>query len=318
MASDFQEKTEIEVRPPQKLPASNRLALMIVTGPSRGRYCQVSTEDALIGRGADTALSISDPLVSRRHAMVEYRDQEFWVRDLESRYGVYVEGEKITLSKLRDGDRIQFSPNTTIRVRFEDPTEAELMEQLQQAATTDSMTGIANRRYLMERLEQELAFAKRHHVPLTVLMIDVDHFKTVNDTLGHLEGDRLLKAVVGTMRSTARREDVLARYGGDEFIIIARGLTECAGVSFAGRMLDHVRESRPVVAGEPISVTISVGVASYQPSRHYPAPTTVRELLARADAAVYAAKAAGRDTAANWSSLADGLDNVADANITLG
>ena len=128
----------------------------------------------------------------------------------------------------------------------------------------DGLTGVWNRKYLDERLRGEIAYATRHRSPLAVVIADIDHFKKVNDTYGHLAGDEVLKVTAATMRSALRTEDILARYGGEEFVVVARGVDLKSGVLLAERLRMTI-ERRPVtVDGQMIDRTISAGVATLE------------------------------------------------------
>ena len=165
---------------------------------------------------------------------------------------------------------------------------------LEEAARTDSLTGLPNRRALLEWCDAQVSRAVRHAQPLAVLMIDLDHFKEVNDRHGHAVGDRVLVAVASAVRKAARREDVLARFGGEEFVALLPQTDGAAAMAVA----EKLREQTATVAvplalldgGEAIRCTASVGVASLRAGE-----TSIEPALARADQALYRAKAGGRN-----------------------
>ncbi|HEY2916134.1 MAG TPA: GGDEF domain-containing protein [Candidatus Limnocylindrales bacterium] len=156
-----------------------------------------------------------------------------------------------------------------------------LVMQLEGVARADALTGSANRRSLDERLVAEVRRASRSNRPLSVVMLDLDHFKRYNDRLGHQAGDRLLISAVARWRDGVRPGDVLARYGGEEFVAILPDCPPAAAMAIAGRLR----------AATPDGQTISAGVATLWPGE------TAGDLLGRADAALYRAKASGRDRA---------------------
>ncbi len=160
--------------------------------------------------------------------------------------------------------------------------------ELQKLSITDGLTGLYNRRHLMETLTAELERARKLEHPLSVLMIDVDHFKRYNDSEGHLAGDSLLMLVASKFRSAIRDGDYAARYGGDEFLLLLRGITQEGAVPIAERLQAHVAQAR-TVAG-PGSVTVSVGVATFPTHGRTP-----EAMIASADAALYEAKKGGRN-----------------------
>ncbi len=162
---------------------------------------------------------------------------------------------------------------------------------------TDLLTGWYNRRYLQVRLKEELARARRHATTLTCLMLDIDHFKQVNDTWGHVAGDRVLREIAQRIESQIRASDVAARYGGEEFVILLPRTESQPGGSLAERVRCAVAESPfDIGDGRGVPVTASIGVASATPERSDVELKTLGEsLIARADVALYRAKSAGRN-----------------------
>lgn len=172
--------------------------------------------------------------------------------------------------------------------------------RLLRSGITDVLTGWHNRRYLQTRLREELARSRRDGSPLTLLLIDIDHFKRVNDNHGHLAGDLVLTEVAQRIESRIRASDVAARYGGEEFVLLLPDTDAVAGHSLAERLRAAVGE-RPVALadGTELDLTISAGLATVTPSRADEDLKTLAEsLLARADVALYEAKSAGRDRVA--------------------
>jgi len=168
--------------------------------------------------------------------------------------------------------------------------------RLVQSGLTDALTGWSNRHYLEARLQEELARCRRERVPVACLMIDVDHFKAVNDRFGHLVGDDVLRGVARRIGAEVRGSDVAARYGGEEFVILLPGADARAGAVLAERIRARVAD-RPFDIGggrAPLPVTVSIGVADLMPDAAGDHDAAAR-LIARADAALYEAKAAGRN-----------------------
>ncbi|MBI4814789.1 MAG: GGDEF domain-containing protein [Deltaproteobacteria bacterium] len=286
-------------QPPATLAERDVLAVLVLTGPETGRYFRIDGDLAVIGRGEAVDIRIPDPFVSRRHVRIERQeDGRAYVRDLGSRFGLWVEGVRVSSAELGDGLRIQLSSETVLGVRFQDPAETQLFDQLHQAAMSDALTGLANRRYLLQRLEQELSFSTRHGSPIAVLMLDLDNFKPINDRLGHAAGDDALKLVARALRSAIRLEDVLARYGGDEFVVLSRGYGAESVNKFAERLrsalLHDVSDEPPPVS----ELAVSIGVAHFDPASGD--RVSPMDLLTRADAALYRSKAAGRNRVSTW------------------
>lgn len=164
--------------------------------------------------------------------------------------------------------------------------EAELFHQ----ASTDPLTGISNRRYFLLQAEQDLRRAQRFTRELSVLMIDLDHFKTVNDRLGHAAGDVVLESVVKACLAALRQADVMGRLGGEEFGVILPETDMPGAKEVAERIRKNVREKAVITPKGVVEATISVGVATYREG-----DTSVDELFHRADQALYRAKDRGRD-----------------------
>lgn len=172
--------------------------------------------------------------------------------------------------------------------------------RLRRSGFTDVLTGWNNRRYLHVRLSEELARARRDATTLTCLMLDIDHFKRVNDTFGHAAGDEVLKEIAQRIESQVRASDVAARYGGEEFVILLPNTDSVSGELLAERIRSEIA-STPIDVGkrEGVTVTVSIGIAGTTPQRNDLDLKTVGEsLIARADVALYRAKSAGRDQVA--------------------
>ncbi|HVI02553.1 MAG TPA: GGDEF domain-containing protein [Enhygromyxa sp.] len=171
-----------------------------------------------------------------------------------------------------------------------------LMDRLRRAALHDGLTGLFNRRFLRESLPQLQAVAARRHSPLCVVMIDLDHFKRVNDEHGHLVGDRTLAAVGRALREHSRRSDLVARYGGEEFAVLCPD-TDCeTGLRVAERLRVAIEQLSAEQLGHPGPQTVSLGVAVQSPTREL----TPEQLLDHADLALYRAKHRGRNRVVAW------------------
>jgi len=164
-----------------------------------------------------------------------------------------------------------------------------LSRMLEKSSRTDELTGIANRRGILETLSAELAVGGRHTLPLAVLMADIDHFKKINDTHGHAAGDEALRAVSRTLGGALREGDSVGRLGGEEFLVLLPMLEGAAAFAAADRLRREIEQSRAVFEGCEIPLSISIGVGCRRQG------DSVDSLLARADAALYAAKSAGRN-----------------------
>lgn len=171
-------------------------------------------------------------------------------------------------------------------------TELEdLLQRVEVMAMTDALTGLFNRRRFVDVLKREWATSKRYKNPISVLMVDIDHFKRVNDTHGHSTGDQVLKEVANVISASLRQVDVAARYGGEEFAILLPHTRLDDAAIVAGRIHEKVRSREVALEDISLGVTVSVGAASNEDD----GAQTEDELMARADAALYRAKQSGRD-----------------------
>ena len=168
---------------------------------------------------------------------------------------------------------------------------ASRARELAHAAAVDPLTALFNRRYFETRIEEEIQRARRYGLDLALLVIDADNFKALNDTLGHLVGDRVLRAMSDTLRRSVRAFDVCTRFGGEEFAILMPGSNAASALQSAERIRQRVEQYRfePRVVPPDMRPTISVGVAVLT------AESSAQDLIARADRALYAAKAAGKN-----------------------
>lgn len=282
-----------------------QLSIIVVAGPEAGLWFRIPPEGCSIGRRDEAVVHLTDPAISRRHAAIERaEDDTFVLRDLGSRNGVFVQGVRVSHHRLADGDHIQLSAATLLRARFRGPVETGILDDLQRATATDPLTGIANRRYLMSRLEEELSFAWRHKVPVSVLLLDVDDLKTVNDLYGHRAGDVVLVAVAEQLKVNVRVEDVLGRHGGDEFVVISRGYPPEAAGEFARRLCETVQQTAvEVAAGQRLRISLRIGVAGCDDEQLQRERLDPMALLVRANAALIEAKRT-KQRVATWAAPA--------------
>ncbi|MCK9984314.1 MAG: hypothetical protein AzoDbin1_00786 [Azoarcus sp.] len=195
--------------------------------------------------------------------------------------------ENMAISPLRD----RFGRVSHFVAVREDITERKGREEdLRQLAQVDALTGIANRRYLIERAEQERRRAERFGQPLALLMVDIDHFKSINDEHGHAVGDQTIRMVAQTCAGSVREIDIVGRYGGEEFVIVLPGTLPEGARELADRLRQQIAAIEIAGAdGMPVAVTVSIGFAGFE------AGDKLEQLLAAADAALYRAKGLGRN-----------------------
>jgi diguanylate cyclase (GGDEF)-like protein len=270
--------------------------LLVLAGPQFGEMFPLATgADLVIGRRDGVDVQIRDDGVSRRHATIRVDGEGAFLVDLGSANGTYVEGRRLPEARVSDGARIQIGAHTTLKFIWADEVEAFYQARLAEGAFQDPLTGLYNRRHLDERLSAELAAAERHGRALSLLLVDIDHFKKVNDAHGHIAGDEALKMIAFVLRGAVRREDVLARYGGEEFCVIARETPLEGARALAERIRAAVERSHFVWEGQDLGVTVSVGVTVSTGLAEFVRGHTERDLFALADRALYAAKEQGRN-----------------------
>lgn len=177
-------------------------------------------------------------------------------------------------------------------------------ESMRRFATQDALTGLFNRRHFMEMVEREWSRARRYQTMGAMLMLDLDHFKQVNDRFGHLCGDAVLVTVAEVMRETLRHPDVSGRFGGEEFIAFLPQTDELGGIDVAERLRQRIEATQIRCEGHVINVTVSVGVAAMRPER-----LKLDHLIRDADAAMYEAKAAGRNCVRSAKAQRTGLSS---------
>jgi diguanylate cyclase (GGDEF)-like protein len=277
----------------------DRANLTLLTGPSAGEVYPLVRAETLIGRDDGTDLTVDDAAISRKHArIVREPGGEYVLEDLNSTNGTYVAGEPITRRTLRSGEQVQLGPNLLYRFAVTDEAEERLQRQLFESSIRDPLTHAYNRKYLTERLAAEVAHARRHGTKLALLMLDLDDFKAVNDGHGHLAGDAVLRCVSEVVVGHIRIEDVFARFGGEEFVVLTRGDGVHNASQLAERLRRAVADATVRFEGRAIPVTVSIGVADLDEIVGE-VGAGAQALVERADARLYRAKSLGRNRVAS-------------------
>ena len=248
-------------------------------------------EQLIFGRSIDVDVSMPEVLsLSRRHARLRHRGPRVTLRDLGSTNGTYVNGGLIVgESPLESGDRFQVA-SVHFKFLHEMDVEHAYYEAIHHLVTRDGLTDIYNKRKFDEEVARELARAQRHQRPLSLVLIDIDNFKQVNDTYGHLCGDFVLKEFTNRVRDKLRPEQIFARLGGDEFVILAPETQADGALTLAEKICAALAETAVRYADIDVEVNCSCGVAELGEDLN--TPTLLYEA---ADRALYAAKAAGRN-----------------------
>jgi len=286
--------TTAEIQLPEELirsdAESDRPILLILTGERLGTVVSLDRLPLTIGRDPLVELVVPDEAVSRRHTRLARCPDGILLEDLGSRNGTVVNGERVGRRVLADGDRIMLG-RTVLKYAHQGRLEEDYQQRVYELSTRDGLTNLHNRRFFDERLATEVAFARRHGTRLGVLMLDIDHFKQVNDTHGHVAGDRVLMEVARAVATRVRAEDVVARYGGEELVVLVRDIPRPGIEVLAERLRAAVEALRVPHAGRELGVTVSIGAFVARPQRD----TDPAALVAAADRLLYEAKGAGRN-----------------------
>jgi two-component system, cell cycle response regulator len=282
--------------PDRRVATSRRDACLVhiyPTGTGMGTRYSLGDSPVVLGRGDDCDIRIHDHSVSRRHARIQPAADGYYAVDLQSTNGTFVNDEPASMRRLKDGEYLRVG-NCIYRFLAGGNVEAEYHEEIYRLTIIDALTDIHNKRYLLEFLDRELARSARHARPLALVLLDIDHFKVVNEEFGHLGGDFTLRELATCIKAMVRKEELFARYGGEEFTLVLPETTLEGGLLVAERV-------RALVEGHPFqyedrrySITISVGVATTAGDESL----TPHELVRQADERLYQAKRDGRNRVA--------------------
>ena len=279
--------------PKRPVSTSNRQACLVhiyPTGAGMGSRYMLGDTPVVLGRDHDCDLAISDQSVSRHHARIQPGIDGYYVVDLQSTNGTFVNDKPASMYKLKDGDYLRVG-NWIFRYLTGGNVEAEYHEEIYRLTIIDALTDIHNKRYFLEFLGRELGYTTRYHRYLSLAMIDLDRFKSVNDQMGHLAGDVALRDLAACVKHTVRKGDLIARYGGEEFAVVMPETTSEGGWKFAERLRALVENHPFRYEDKTFHMTVSVGIASSNGESWI----TSNELIRQADEKLYQAKQEGRN-----------------------
>nr|VFK38307.1 MAG: diguanylate cyclase (GGDEF) domain-containing protein [Candidatus Kentron sp. TC] len=265
--------------------------LLAIAGTSAGKLFPLREKSTFtIGRAGGCDICLPHPAISPWHARLEIdKKGHARITDLETAGGTYVNGVAVSRRAFADGAIIRIGPTDTLKFTYINRIEKYFHLDQYRKTIHDDLTGAFNRRYFQTALRQELAHARHHGRAVSLILIDIDRFKRINDSRGHPAGDAILQRVVRVIRENLPDKNILARYGGEEFGIILRGKDVEARAS-ANRIRRSVARTAFDDAGEPLHITISVGTANYDGGA---SPKDASEMITQADRRLYRAKAAG-------------------------
>jgi diguanylate cyclase (GGDEF)-like protein len=278
-------------------------ALVFLRGELLAAPIPLEREEVTLGRALEADVRVNDARASRMHARITVEhdsstgETRYRLTDLGSTNGTLLNGQPVKDAYLQDGDKITVGEHL---MRFEllDDIDREYQRQIHRLLAHDELTGLLTSKSFFSELRRESARAEVESLPFCVLMMDIDHFKVVNDTHGHLVGSQTLEEVGALITRALRAGDVAARFGGEEFAAFllhadcAQGLVAAERVraSIESHVFSAVRRGTANDAGETLRLTISVGVAAYPDDARDPI-----ELIELADTALYRAKNMGRN-----------------------
>lgn len=264
--------------------------MVIISGARLGARIAPGRESIVIGRNIDADFQIAERSVSRRHCRVMFEQGCYWIEDLESTNGTFVNEQAIERVPLRDGDHVRIG-ETTLKFIAAGNIEAGYHSELHESTIRDPLTGLFNRRHAMAVLEKETArAAQQTDYRLSVILFDIDYFKPINDRHGHLAGDRVLVRLSALAQASIRSGDTLARVGGEEFALVLPGTRQEDAVRIAETVCERVEGERFDVGDDRVSITLSGGVAEWRTDMRGP-----DDLLSAADRNLYRAKHEGRN-----------------------
>ncbi len=289
---DWEETTQVPQRVLDGLGNLHRLRpyLVVLTGSDMGKLCSIQGE-ITVGRSPGANLYLSGGGISRLHCRIWSEGDRFLLEDLDSRNGTYIDGQRIQQHDLQDGDKILLGVTTVLKFVLCDPVEEAFTVQMSDWAFRDSLTGAYSKRYLLDRIGKEVFHARHTQEPLSLLVLDLDHFKQINDRHGHLAGDFVLIRFAEQVTERLQEDHLFIRYGGEEFVIMAPGIDRLQGVELADQVRSATEAMTLLFDDQPIAVTVSVGLATL-PDDVIQDPM---DLIALADQALYQAKSRGRN-----------------------
>ncbi len=273
-----------------RTPTPVRACLIQYCGDALGRRYQLDAPEILVGRAQECGIVLIDGSVSREHAKIFSSGEVFAVEDVHSSNGTYIQNERISArTPLMDGAILRFG-NVLFKFFAKDNIESAFHDNIYRMATIDAGTQLFNKKYLLETLESEFRLCRVYGRALAVVYFDLDFFKTVNDTHGHNCGDYVLHECARVAKSCMRGNDVLARFGGEEFVAVLPGADAVTGTELAERIRFAMEEHEFEFEGKKLTQTVSLGVSEIQSAFQKP-----EDLLKDADRKLYKSKQGGRN-----------------------
>ncbi|MFH1283665.1 MAG: GGDEF domain-containing protein [bacterium] len=268
---------------------SKKPYIIIISGKDSGKELPLYSGKIIIGRNNSADVTLDDQNISRKHSQITLKNNKIIIKDLNSTNGTFVNGNKITETSLKDGDLIYIG-DSVLKVVFQHDIEKNLQEELYNSAITDVLTGLFSKRYFLSKIESEFIRSIRYKRDLSIIIFDLDDFKKINDTHGHLIGDMVLKITAQHVKNIIRDADTLARFGGEEFVIILPETTLEDAKNLANKIKISFHKNPFEADDKIVKVTASIGIAAKTKDTK-----SWKDLLVRADQKLYLAKNNGKD-----------------------
>lgn len=291
MASRSSNTTQRRTLRPPAGPAARPVSacVVVIHGECLGQRLELGEQAVIIGRSPDAELQINHRSISRQHCRIWREASGYRIRDLDSTNKTFLNEQPILEAELRDGDHIGIG-ESILKFMEQGSVEARYHEELYQLATSDPLTALYNRRQFQELMEKEILRATRHGRALSLALVDIDHFKPVNDRHGHAAGDGVIRGVADQLRRNARADQLIARIGGEEFALVYAEQTLADAAAAAERLRAAVAAAPFELGGAPVRITVSIGLAQWQRGM-----AGLADLMRAADQQLYRAKQEGRD-----------------------
>ncbi len=297
MGNDSTVVTVIKKQPTRNN-SSKDACLVVINGVDLGKKYSLAQHSTLIGRSSKVDIQVDEDSISRNHAVIENFGDDIVVRDLQSTNGTYVNDRPIQHHRLLDGDQVKIG-RTIFKFLSGSNVEAAYHDEIYRLTTMDGLTQTYNKRHFLRELEREMSRSNRYDRGLAIVMCDIDYFKSINDTYGHLAGDHVLRHLAQRVMQHIRRDDIFARYGGEEFALLLPEVDKQQAVMTAEKLRRAIEEEPFYFDNVSIPVTMSMGVAQLseyaQISGVGPDELSSFGFIKVADDRLYMAKSRGRN-----------------------
>lgn len=250
----------------------------------------LNEEGLVLGRGLDADVQLPASMISRRHCRISCVGSKILVEDLNSTNGTVIDGARVRRAFLPAESRLKVGP-FVLKVEYKGPAELREQNQLLEAARLDALTGVPNRGWLIRRAARLLAELQSPETCLSAVLVDIDHFKHINDRYGHAAGDTVLRGVAQMLHEQMRQRDLLGRFGGEEFVMILPHTEQQEALIFCDRIRENIAHAHFDHNGVILNVQVSIGITCTTHAEI----VSLDSLIGDADAAMYRAKKGGRN-----------------------